>query len=144
VSSQPPRLNENQVRHVLAVLSRVDSLLGSVEQLASARSSPFDRALRDLATDETSLMLNFVLEMRSRMIKALNALGIPAPERDQSARWAIQATLSLADVALTDMAGRGLEGYGQLNSFAADEVAQISEELRELIQKGIFLLHSLS
>lgn len=123
-------------------MKRVDSLLLSVERLLSDNSTPFDREQADLSREVASSIRELVLILRSRMLEALSALEVALPEKDQSARWTIEATLHLADVALSDLGGRRLQGYGELEPAAADQVARISVELRQIVQEGIFLLHS--
>jgi hypothetical protein len=140
VSSQQARLNDNQIRHVLSVMSQVDSVLSTVEQLAESSDSPFAREVSDLSAEERKAIRDLVAQLRSRMTNVLAVLGIPSTQKDMSARWSIESALRVADVSFSDLGGRRLEGYGELDPVTADLVAKLSVELRRITEQGIFML----
>jgi len=140
VSSQQPLLNANQVRHVLAVMKQVDSTLCTIERLANSTGSPLTREVSDLSADERKSINNLVKQLRSEMAGVLVRLGIPLSGKDSSARWTIEAALRAADVSLSDLGGRRLEGYGKLDPEGAKLVARLSLELRRTVENGIFML----
>lgn len=140
MSSQPVRLNENQVRHVVAIMKQVDSVLSSVERLAHSASSPFVREVSDLSAEEGKWIHALVDDLRSRMTESLYQLQIPLPPKDRSARWSIEAALRVADVSFSDLGGKRLEGYGDLDPESAAAVARLSLELRRIVEEGIFML----
>ena len=144
MSSQQARLNDNQVRHVLAVMSQVDSVLSSIERLADSSDSPFAREARDLSPAERKAIQDLVVQLRSGMTNVLAALGIPSARKDMSARWSIESALRVADVSFSDLGGRRLQGYGELDSATADLVAKLSLELRRITEQGIFMLRQRS
>jgi hypothetical protein len=144
VSSQQARLNDNQIRHVLSVLTHVDSVLSTIERLADSPDSPFGREASDLSAEERESMHDLVVRLRSRMTNMLAVLGIPAARKDMSTRWSIEAALRVADVSFSDLGGRRLEGYGGLDPETADLVAKLSVELRRIAEQGIFMLRQLS
>jgi hypothetical protein len=144
VSSQQARLNGNQIRHVLAVMSQVDSVLSSVERLADSSDSPFAREASDLSAVERKSIQDLVGQLRSRMTNVLAELGIPSTQKDMSARWSIESALRVADVSFSDLGGRRLQGYGELDSGTADLVAKLSIELRRITEQGIFMLQQRS
>ena len=140
MSSQQPRLNANQVRHILAVMKQVDSTLYAIERLANFTDSPFIREVIDLSAEERKAINDLVRELRSEMTGVLDKLGIPLSSKDSSARWTIEAALRTADVSFSDLGGRRLEGYGKLDPEAAKLVARLSLELRRIVENGIFML----
>jgi hypothetical protein len=140
MSSQQARLNDNQIRHVLSVMSQVDSVLSTVERLADLPDSPFVRESSDLSAEERKTIHDLVAQLRSRMTNVLGALGIPSAKKDMSARWSIESALRVADVSFSDLGGRSLEGYGELDPVTADLVAKLSVELRRIAEQGIFML----
>jgi hypothetical protein len=140
MSSQQPRLNANQVRHILAVMKQVDSTLYAIERLANSTDSPFIREVIDLSAEERESINDLVRELRSEMTGVLDKLGIPLSNKDSSARWTIEAALRTADVSFSDLGGRRLEGYGKLDPEAAKLVARLSLELRRIVEHGIFML----
>jgi hypothetical protein len=144
VSSQQARLNDNQIRHVLAVMSQVDSVLSTIDRLADSSDSPFAREANDLSAVERQSIHDLVGQLRSRMTKVLNELGIPSTQKDMSARWSIESALRVADVSFSDLGGRRLQGYGELDRGTADLVAKLSVELRRVTEKGIFMLRQRS
>jgi hypothetical protein len=121
-------------------MKQVDSTLYTVERLVNSADSPFTREVSDLSADERKSMNSLVKQLRSEMTDVLDTLGIPLSNKDSSARWTIEAALRTADVSFSDLGGRRLEGYGKLDPEAAKVVAQLSVELRRIVEKGIFVL----
>lgn len=144
MSSQQARLNDNQVRHVLSVMAQVDSVLSSIERLADSSESPFAREARDLSVEERKAIQDLVAQLRSGMAEVLAKLGIPSARKDMSARWSIESALRVADVSFSDLGGRRLQGYGELDPQTADLVARLSLELRRITEQGIFMLRQRS
>ena len=144
MSSQQARLNDNQIRHVLSVMSQVDSVLSTIERLADSSESPFAREMSDLTADERKAIHDLVAQLRSRMTKVLAVLAIPSTPKDMSARWSIESALHVADVSFSDLGGRRLEGYGGLDPETAELVAKLSVELRRITEEGIFMLRKRS
>jgi hypothetical protein len=140
MSSQQPRLNANQVRHVLAVMKQVDSTLYTIERLTNSTDSPFTREVSDLSAEERKSINDLVKQLRSEMTGVLDKLGIPLSNKDSSVRWTIEAALRTADVSFSDLGGRRLEGYGKLDPEAAKLVGRLSLELRRIVENGIFML----
>lgn len=121
-------------------MKQVDFTLSSIERLVNSTGSPFTREASDLSAEERKSITDLVKQLRSEMTGVLVRLGIPLPGRDQSARWTIEAALRSADVFLTDLGGRRLEGYGKLDPEGAKLVARLSLELRSTVENGIFML----
>ncbi|MGZ3484014.1 MAG: hypothetical protein ACXWM9_13325 [Gemmatimonadaceae bacterium] len=144
MSSQQARLNANQIRHVLSVMSQVESVLANIERLADSSDSPFAREARDLSVVERRAIQDLVARLRSGMAEVLAALGIPSARKDMSARWSIESALRVADVSFSDLGGRRLQGYGELDPVTADLVAKLSLELRRITEQGIFMLRQRS
>lgn len=140
MTSQQPRLNANQVRHVLAVMKQVDSTLSTIERVANSTDSPFTREMNDLSDGQRKAINDLVQKLRSEMTGVLDKLGISLSNKDSSARWTIEAALRSADVSFSDLGGRRLEGYGKLEPEAAKLVMRLSVELRRIVENGIFML----
>lgn len=115
-------------------------MLSTIERLADASVSPFAREASDLAPEERKAIHDLVAQLRSSMTSVLGALGIPSTRKDMSARWSIESALRVADVSFSDLGGRRLEGYGELDPVTADIVAKLSVELRRITEQGIFML----
>lgn len=121
-------------------MSQVDSVLSTIERLADASVSPFAREASDLSAEERKAIHDLVTRLRSSMTDVLGALGIPSTKKDMSARWSIESALRVADVSFSDLGGRRLEGYGELDPVTADIVAKLSVELRRITEQGILML----
>jgi GTP-binding protein EngB required for normal cell division len=133
-------LNEHQVRRILATFGHVDDLLKSVEALAHPDTSPFSRERPNLSPDEARLLLSFVSGARSRMLAALDRLGIPRPEQNLSARRSASTALLFAQVSLSELNTRSLRGYGALDQGAGAEVTAVAADLETLMRRGMDLL----
>jgi len=125
-------------------MSQVDSVLSTIERLADVSVSPFAREASDLSAEERKAIQNLVAQLRSSMTEVLDALGIPSTKKDMSARWSIESALRVADVSFSDLGGRRLEGYGELDPVTADIVSKLSVELRRITEQGIFMLRKRS
>ncbi len=125
-------------------MSQVNSVLSTIERLADSSNSPFAREANDLSAVERKSIQDLVEQLRSRMTTVLAELGIPSTQKDMSARWSIESALRVADVSFSDLGGRRLEGYGELDSGTAAIVAKLSVELRRITEQGIFMLRKRS
>lgn len=125
-------------------MSQVDSVLSTIERLADSSHSPFAREANDLSAAERKSVQDLVGQLRSRMTRVLAELGIPSTRKDMSARWSIESAFRVADVSFSDLGGRRLEGYGELDPGTAEIVAKLSVELRRITEQGIFMLRKRS
>lgn len=130
------RLNPAQSRAVRAAFTHVSDLLEGVLRIAHGRLTPFDRQRTDLTSEEIRHLLEAVPAIRARMLEALERLDVPTPEADRSARWTVSTTLSFAEIALSEVTPAELVGYGTLDPAAAEAVAGVVTDLRELIAQA--------
>ncbi|MDQ6871415.1 MAG: hypothetical protein M3037_05310 [Gemmatimonadota bacterium] len=121
-------------------MKQVDSTLFTIERIANSTDSPFTREVNDLADRERTTIIDLIQQLRLEMKRVLDELSIPLLNADRSARWTIEALLRSADVPFSDLGGRRLEGYGELDPEAARVVARLSLELRRIVESGIFML----
>ena len=128
------------MRHVLAVMQHVDSVLATIERLVDSTASPFVREADDLTTEERESIHTLVARLREKMSEALERIGAPATPKDMSARWSIEAGLRAADVSFSDLGGPRLGGYGKLDPGAAELVARLAAELRHVVEEGILMI----
>lgn len=130
------RLNENQVRYVLSLFRHVDRILEEAARLAEREPSPFERVRRDLSPDEARLLRSYISRVRSRLLSALDRLGVARPEPEGSARWAIETAIRSARVSLSELRRDGLRGYGAVDREAAAELAVLATELEDLLAEA--------
>jgi GTP-binding protein EngB required for normal cell division len=134
-------LNANQVRHVLATFRHVDTLLQRAERLLVSNPSPFASERIDLAPVEAGLLQSHTELVRARMVDALDRLSIARPPQTQSARWSVETTLRLAEIALSELGRDSLRGSGAVDEVAADELEVLAAELRAGIGRAMQALH---
>lgn len=133
-------LGENQAGAVVSRLTYLDQLLGRVDELARGSDSPFARERFDLTPDESALLHAFVVRARRALIAGLDALGLARPTPTGSTRWSATTALTFADVALGELTGEFLRGYGDVRPAAARAVEDVARELRAVIRDGTALL----
>jgi len=121
---------------VEATFAHVDSLLQSIERVAQADLSPFAREQVDFSPDEARLIQSFISLARVRMLGALDQLGIARPRGKISARWSTATSLTLAEVALTELEESNLTGYGAVDADTAGELEALAADLRNLIRRA--------
>lgn len=132
-------LTENQLRSVVSTFRHVDRILENVARLAEDEPSPLARRRPDLLPSEARLLRSHVARLRSRLLSALDRLGIARPEPEGSARWAIETALRFARISLSDML-MGLRGYGEVDREAAAELEAVAAELEELLSEAASVL----
>ena len=135
------QLNEFQGQHIETTFGHVDQLLIAVEALTRTNLSPFARERADISPDEARFLAAFVQQMRTRMIAALDRLGLTRPTPTLSARNSADVTLRFAEIALADLSAKTLRGYGPVDPDAGAEVNALSADLKDLIQRGRALFH---
>lgn len=136
-------LNAAQRRSVSATFAHVNDLLEDVERLAHAEPNRFDRERSDLTPSEAERLAALSADVRARMLDALEALGIPHPEPDGSARWNAQTLLLYADIALSELEGTSLRAYGVLAEPDAERITAVARDLRRMVERGQELLRGL-
>lgn len=133
-------LNKPQRRAVWATFTHVNELLEDVERLVQAKPSLFHRQHPDLTQQEARDLAALASELRTRMLEALAALGIPDPEPQGSARWNVRTSLLYAGIALSELEGRSLGAYGSLSEQDEKDVTALARDLRRLVDRGRELL----
>jgi hypothetical protein len=128
-------LNGAQQRSVSATFAHVSKLLEDVERLAHAEPNGFDRERSDLTAEEARRLIGLAAEVRARMLEALEALGVPGPEPDGSARWNARTLLLYAGIALSELEGTGLRAYGELADQDAERVTSLVRDLRRVVER---------
>jgi GTP-binding protein EngB required for normal cell division len=133
-------LNPYQERRVASTFAHVDDLLQSVERLVHAQSTAFSREHPDISDGERRLLGSLVETARARMLEMLDHLGMPRPAAALSARWSIETALSFADIALSELNARTMEGYGKIDPESAAELGAVVSDLRDVVRRGRALL----
>ncbi len=134
-------LNPNQTRRIVSTFTYVDSLLQNMERQLAPSSSPFVPERADIADDEARLLASFAALARSRMLAALDHLGLPRPAKRGSARWSAETALRLADITLSDLGKKDLRAYGEVDPDAVAELTALVTDLRGIVDRAMQTFH---
>lgn len=130
------KLNRAQALHVLATFRYVDELLASIQRVARADLSPFAAERLDVTVEEARSLDASVAAVRSRMLAALDRLGVPRPEPKISARWSVHMTYRFMETSLSELDAAHLRAYGPLDEAASRTVERLSADLAAVARAG--------
>lgn len=130
------RLNANQTRHVLATFRYVDSLLEHAGRLTVPSESAFAKERADVSEEEARVLHAYAEEVRQQMLAALNELGIVLPPRSESARWAVETNLRMADISLSELGRNSLRKGGSVDDETAMQLSALAADLRAVLARA--------
>jgi GTP-binding protein EngB required for normal cell division len=107
-------LNGHQARALYAAAVTVRRLLGEIDTHAGPCGSPLERYADDLSPAQKQGLRSFARSAYARMAVALTRLGVPTPGPSGSVRAAVSSALTFAEIALHEVGGGRLRGYGGL------------------------------
>lgn len=134
-------LNSNQVRRIVSTFTYVDTLLQNMERQITPSPSPFVAERADITPDEGRLLASFAALARTRMMAALERLGLPPPRKRSSARWNAETALRLADITLSEMGRKDLRAYGEVDVAVAEELTALVTDLRGILDRAMRTFH---
>ena len=135
-----PGLNSNHRRSLLAGFHHIDDLLGDVESSANTSDSPFAKRFNDLSPVERKVVLDSVAAIRERMASAVRAIEVALPAPRTAASWAIQTTLSFAQITVQEMDPKRLAGYGTVGPEAVELLQSLNSDLERNLKRLIAYL----
>lgn len=122
----------NHRQHLLVAFKHLDGVL--IEILARLGAAPgeplFDTYHNDVDPVLREPAQQAVAALRASMRDFLERHAVAANPPDVSLLHALHATLALAQVGATELAGRHLRGYGELDSDEGAELDALSQRLR--------------
>jgi GTP-binding protein EngB required for normal cell division len=132
-----PGLNESQRRHLLATLRHADRALAdaAARLAAGASAGPFQDHVPDASPVQAKVTGDSLARFREALGKALALYGLAPPRPTVGAVWSARAALLSAEIALEDLAPRGMRGYGELSAEAAAALDGTVAELKTLVQR---------
>lgn len=133
-------LNKTHARAIRASFTHVSELLDDLQKLARDDLNPFDRQRPDLSPAEARRLGALAAAIRAGMLDALDTLGVGAAPPDGSARWSARTALLFGDIALSELSGGDLKGYGAMEPEDEFRVASVVEHVRELVTRAQELL----
>lgn len=135
-------LNEHQARAVTATLRHCEQTLRQMEQLLAGDAAAAERLVRwrwDLPPEQRAALAVQLRGLRQDMTRVAEEWGLEPEERNGTG-W-VRGQLAAAWVALDELSGRKLAGYGPL----APDVAQtLLPRLGDLAAEVQAALHALT
>jgi len=133
-------LNKTHARAIRASFTHVSELLDDIEKLTGDDLNPFDRQRPDLTPAEARRLGALTAAIRAGMLEALDTLGVGSGPPDGSVRWSAKTALLFGDIALSELSGGELKGYGDMEPEDEFRLASVVENVRELVARAQDLL----
>ncbi len=119
-------MNDNHRRVLTATFVQLDRLIREVERAASSRQSAFSEISPDLQPAQQQVVADYLERLHERLLEAYQGLGLQLAKPRVTATWAIQTSLTFAEITIEETSPSRLRGYGLL-----------SEEDQRLIQRAL-------
>jgi GTP-binding protein EngB required for normal cell division len=142
IEDPPAGLNSSQARHLLTSAQYADKLFDEVESVlfASKSKSPFRKYKNALSPVQIKIVEDYLVRIRTQMIRALEAQNIPLPEPQLESVHSIRTTLAFVRLAFDDCTPERMRGYGEVSEPKARELNGLVEEMVAAIEKLDFYL----
>lgn len=123
--------NENHRAQLRLTFQHIDKLLseGSRALAGADDDSPFNKYTPDATPLQRKVAGGHVARLRTVMVRAMQAQGIPFAPPVCGALWAARTSLTFAKVAAEELTPKRLRGYGPLSNEAGAELDRIRVEL---------------
>jgi GTP-binding protein EngB required for normal cell division len=145
-SEDAAALNSSQRLHLLSSAQYADKLLSEVESIlfASKAKSAFRKYKGCLSPTQVKVVEDYVARIRTQMVRALEAHGIPLPEPTFESVHSIRVTLTFVRIAFQECTADRMRGYGEvpeskvreLNGLV-DEMVSAAEKLDSYLVQGL-------
>lgn len=128
-------LNESQRHRLIVTCQYVDRLLADLERsfTETQSASPFGRYANDLAPAEQCLVHDYLVRLRTQLLRILEGQGLSPTPRRIGLRHSILTHLAYVDVAVEELKPHYMRGYGTVAPEAAAALNGIVEELHAAI-----------
>lgn len=135
-------LSDNHARHIVNTFKYVDQLLEeSGHLMASTSERPaFPRYTLDATPEQCRVLADGFLQLRRKLLEGLEKLGVTGGGAEISAVRALQVQLISADIALEELEGSSLKGYGELSEDARQALEEVVSDLRAKLGEMIAFL----
>lgn len=132
---QAGELNEHQKARLRITCRYIDKLLGDVEDMLHAASSPspFPRYIVDVNPAQIRVLEDYIRRFRSQLVRTIAWQDMKPEPPEVPARRAILATLTFIDIAAEELKPSYMRGYGPVPEGAIKELNGVVEELRSLV-----------
>jgi len=130
-------LNSSQRLHLVNSAQYADKLLADVESvlLASKSKSPFRKYKNSLLPAQVRVVGDYIARIRARIVRVLDAQGIPLPEPKFESIHAIRVTLAFVTVAFEECTPGRMRGYGDVPESKIPELNGLVDEMVNAVEK---------
>jgi GTP-binding protein EngB required for normal cell division len=130
-------LNSSQRLHLVNSAEYADKLLADVESvlLASKSESPFRKYKNSLLPVQVKIVGDYIARIRARIVRVLDAQGIPLPEPKFESIHAIRVTLAFVTVAFEECTPGRMRGYGDVPESKIRELNGLVDEMVNAVEK---------
>lgn len=135
-------LNDNHARHIVSTLKFVDRLLeegGHIIACGGVQST-FPRYVFDAPPEQCKVLADSLCVLRQGLLEGLESLGLSGGGAEISALRALQVQLISAAIALEELTGPSLKGYGELSPGAGQALEEVVLRLRARLRSVIAFL----
>ncbi len=128
--------NDNHRRRVLSSFRYLDQLLDETEHImAAARSrSAFPKYVPDATPVQRKVLSDHISRFRDTLLAALPTLDLVPGKPEISMLRALHVQLITAEIALEELTGSAMRGYGPLSAASADTLDGVAAQLRGRLQ----------
>ena len=134
--------NENHRRRTLSTLRYLEQLLDDAERImtsAGARAA-FPRYVEDVTPVQRKVVADHISRFRHALLEALPLLDLAPGQPEISMRRAVGVQLISAEIALEELNGAAMRGYGALSATAATTIEGVAADLRRRLRAIAALL----
>jgi hypothetical protein len=138
-------LGENHKQRLMSTFQYIDKLFSNIEKLLSVQSHGLFEQIRiDISPLQQEVLEHGIAEFRTLMHRMLESMDIPIPPPSISAQRAVLSSFTFVDIAIEELKAKYMQGYGELEEGASEELESIVSRMKEMIQRttSLFLEHS--
>ncbi|HTP50054.1 MAG TPA: dynamin family protein [Anaeromyxobacteraceae bacterium] len=128
-------MNDNHRRVLTATFVQLDQLTREIERAASSRHSPFSGIAPDLQPVQQQVVSDYLERLRERLLEAYQGLGLQLSRPRVSASWAIQTSLTFAEITIEETSPSRLRGYGVLSEEDQRLIQRIQGDLDRIVRR---------
>ena len=128
-------MNDNHRRVLTATFVQLDHLIRDVERAASSRQSPFSDIAPDLEPAQQQVVGDYLERLRERLLEASQGLGLRLAKPRVAASWAVQTSLTFAEITIEETSPSRLRGYGPLTEEDQRLIQRIQGDLDRIVRR---------
>ncbi len=131
-----PEFNENHRRRTLSTLRYLEQLLDDAERIMASAGTraAFPKYVADVTPVRRKVVADHIARFRYALLEALPLLELGPRQPEISMRRAVGVQLISAEIALEELTGSAMRGYGPLSATAAATIEGVAADLGRRLQ----------